>query len=562
MHLGFRFDAFGDDHLGQLVRHGNGGGGDRGIDRVADDVANEGPVDLQPVDGEARQVGERGIASAEVVEGNAYPQPFERIDRAYGAGGILHHRTLGQFEFQAMCRQLAVGEHGGDQIWQLDEVEVTRRKVDCDPQLRSHGLLPDYRLTAGFLEHPLADGDDQPGFLGDGDEGIGHHQAMLGMLPTNQGFDADDLSREQRKQGLVVQDKLFPADDFAHLFGHATSAADGILGVEAMAAATGTLAVFESGIGHGKQAFGIQSVCWVAGDADADRQFVLVALDDERCCQDAAYASCHLGAQTLVVDTTQDERELVAADARHQVIGAGGGGQARHDFEQNLVGSDLTEAVIDLAEAVDVEQQQGKTTLAGMREADDLAELCNQRGAARQAGQVVDDRQAAGQVGVRGAGEIFFLDSQIADDLASVVTHRRNADVLDDQFAVLAPVGEFASPDVTGRDTGPHLPDGFHRSLAGAKDPGIAADQFVERVATGLALPRVGVDDRAVEVGQQQAKTGILDDMPIEVTIGRLVGHGRYPRGPSTGSQTRKVVPCPGVLSTSKWPPWRLTMMS
>src|SRR4029079_15632405 len=66
-----RLDALGDDLEVQAVPEAHDGAHDRGVARVSRDVAHEALFDFQPVDREVLDVGERRIAGAEVVNGDA-----------------------------------------------------------------------------------------------------------------------------------------------------------------------------------------------------------------------------------------------------------------------------------------------------------------------------------------------------------------------------------------------------------------------------------------------------------------------------------------------------------
>ena len=67
--LGFGFNPFRGHFQAEVVRQGQGGSADLGIIGVSFDIADEGPVELQHLDRQAFEVGEGGIASAEVVDG-------------------------------------------------------------------------------------------------------------------------------------------------------------------------------------------------------------------------------------------------------------------------------------------------------------------------------------------------------------------------------------------------------------------------------------------------------------------------------------------------------------
>ena len=53
---------------------------------------------------------------------------------------------------------------------------------------------------------------DETGALGQGDELVRRNQTVLGVLPANQGFDADAAIVAQADFGLVVQGQLVTLD--------------------------------------------------------------------------------------------------------------------------------------------------------------------------------------------------------------------------------------------------------------------------------------------------------------------------------------------------------------
>ena len=75
-----------------------------------------------------------------------------------------------------------------------------------------HGGAPVGDLAAGGVEDPAADGGDVAGFFGEGDEVPGLEQAECWVLPADEGFHAEDLTRAQVGDGLVVEAQLACGD--------------------------------------------------------------------------------------------------------------------------------------------------------------------------------------------------------------------------------------------------------------------------------------------------------------------------------------------------------------
>ncbi|HEX3212388.1 MAG TPA: hypothetical protein VH016_07445, partial [Actinomycetota bacterium] len=58
-------------------------------------------VDLDRVDRHLAQVGERGVAGAEVVDGQVHPEPLELVKADDGHLQVVHQDALGDLEGQA-----------------------------------------------------------------------------------------------------------------------------------------------------------------------------------------------------------------------------------------------------------------------------------------------------------------------------------------------------------------------------------------------------------------------------------------------------------------------------
>ena len=88
--------------------------------------------------------------------------------------------------------------------------ELEGGEVDRDPQVGAvgHGLAPGGGLAGGGFEDPGGHGVDVAGFFGHGDELGGGEQAEGGVLPADEGFDAENLAGAQIGDGLVVEAEL------------------------------------------------------------------------------------------------------------------------------------------------------------------------------------------------------------------------------------------------------------------------------------------------------------------------------------------------------------------
>jgi hypothetical protein len=124
--------AFGDDLHAQRARHLQDGAHDGGVAVVVGQAADEAAVDLELVDREALQVGQAGIAGAEVVDGQPHAQARQRLQPRQRLVGVAHQDGLGQLQLQQVRRQAADGQHAGHAVDEVRLLELQRRDVDGD----------------------------------------------------------------------------------------------------------------------------------------------------------------------------------------------------------------------------------------------------------------------------------------------------------------------------------------------------------------------------------------------------------------------------------------------
>src|SRR2546426_8009649 len=95
-----RLDPFAHDPQPQAVRHGDDGGNDRGVRRIAREVPHERAVDLERVDRDALETAERGLPDAEVVDAQVDAEILEPAQRDGGRMLVSHHASLGELELE------------------------------------------------------------------------------------------------------------------------------------------------------------------------------------------------------------------------------------------------------------------------------------------------------------------------------------------------------------------------------------------------------------------------------------------------------------------------------
>ena len=164
------------------------------------------------------------------------------------------------------------------------------------------------------------------------------------------------------------------------------------------------------------------------GDADAGGDMHLVAIELER----GGERAQDLGRQGRGVGGLRElglhQREFVAAEPGQGVAGPDRARDPAGHRAQQLVADRMAERVVDLLEAVEVEEEdRGQATFAaGMGQG--LAEPVEQQGAVRQPGQrVVQGQPPDARLGRLALGQVLE-HRDLGDDLARRGAHRRGVD--------------------------------------------------------------------------------------------------------------------------------------
>src|SRR6202044_2128472 len=101
---------------------------------------------------------------------------------------------------------------------EIDEVpppKLHHRDVDRYAYRAQPDPPPSVAVLQGALHHPFADRNDQSGGLQHGQEARGEHQAVLGVVPTQQRFERFDVTADDVDLRLVVDLELLLVDRLA-----------------------------------------------------------------------------------------------------------------------------------------------------------------------------------------------------------------------------------------------------------------------------------------------------------------------------------------------------------
>jgi hypothetical protein len=103
---------------------------------------------------------------------------------------------------------VAVSRTAFDRLDEAGRHELMRRDVDRNGQVDAELALPALLFGPGLVEDPLSDLGDQAGLLGDGHQDRRGDEAVGGVGPTQEGFDADHPAAGGVHDGLVDEIQL------------------------------------------------------------------------------------------------------------------------------------------------------------------------------------------------------------------------------------------------------------------------------------------------------------------------------------------------------------------
>ncbi len=221
-------------------------------------------------------------------------------------------------------------------------------------------------------------------------------QALGRVAPAQQGFHAADAGLVARAVDavlrLVMQHELAAFAGAVQVVRQGVPAFGGhaeVAGEQAVGAAALLLGLVHGGVGGLQQGGGIVAVGRIEADADTGADAQRIAVDAEV----GGHGVEHALGQGFGIDGSGQLRrrddELVAAQAGRRITFAQHAAQALRHLFQQAVADEVAEAVIDVLEMVEVEQQQADLGAVAARLGDRLGQAVHQQGAVGQAGQGV-----------------------------------------------------------------------------------------------------------------------------------------------------------------------------
>jgi len=273
------------------------------------------------------------------------------------------------------------------------------------------------------------------------------------MVPAHEGLDAHQTARVDFHLRLVIEEHLVLFQRAAQK-GFQTQALDALARhrrrIEAVAVAPARLGLVHGHVGIADQHVQVQRIVRIQADAHAagDEQFM--AGHRERLVEHGHQLFGHLRRAILAVYAFEQHDEFIAAQARQGVAFAQARRQLPGHLLQQFVAHMVAQGVVDVLEAVQVDEQHGQLLLVA-------------RGAQQRVLQAVVEQQAVRQrrqrVVVRHVVELFLrlLDQGDVAEHAHVmggdgarVAHGADGQPLEVDFTVLALVPDFAAPEAAG----------------------------------------------------------------------------------------------------------------
>ena len=141
------------------------------------EVGHERAVDLERLDGEVLEIGERRIARAEVVDGHVHAELAHRAHGERRGGFVDHQQALGDFELEAGARQSGFVEMREHPVGKARRLELRARDVHGHAQVAASGLPPFGDLLERLAHHLVGELHDEAGFFGHRNEFIRRHDA-------------------------------------------------------------------------------------------------------------------------------------------------------------------------------------------------------------------------------------------------------------------------------------------------------------------------------------------------------------------------------------------------
>ena len=274
---------------------------------------------------------------------------------------ILQEKRFGNLELEPARLDARGRERAHDELRQVSGVELDGRQIDRHLDV----ARPFRRFRQRLAQRPLAHGHDEPGLLGKRDELAWRDHVALRGAPAHQRLEARKLVALQVQERLVVELELPVGEGSTQVPLELVAGAHASVHLvfeEPVPAPLLLLRAIEREVGVLEELVGVRPVARRHRNADADAEHDLEPLPEH---EGLVHHGDDLPGEVAGVGRRErgilHDDELVAAHARERVDLTHGTLQARRDPLQELVADRVTERVVDLLEAIEIEAMHRKS---------------------------------------------------------------------------------------------------------------------------------------------------------------------------------------------------------
>ena len=379
-------DSLRDDLHAELARERDRAAQQPDLTRL--DAGEQRAVELDHMRMELLEVADPRVPRAEVVDRELHAGVADGRNAAPGGLVRLHEDALGQLEAQERRVEPVRRQRGEHVVGERRIAKLAAGNVDADDESIVQGC-PGCSLAARRVEDEAADLDDAALVLGNRHELGRRHEAERRMVPAEERLEPFDAPVAQVERRLVDELELVVEQPATQIGGEAEPALRRLVQMRREerepAAALPLRAV------HGEVGVAEELVRRVAGrDADAGAQPQLARVDLDRRHHLAEQSPAERVEPGPVGDECRD-RELVAAETRHQLVRPDAAIQAHGDLDQERIPGAVAEAVVERLEVVEVEEEERLRHARLLVATEQLEQLA----AVRQVGERVGDREDA-----------------------------------------------------------------------------------------------------------------------------------------------------------------------
>nr|WP_056395588.1 hypothetical protein [Massilia sp. Root418] len=344
-------------------------------DHRADDGAalarqrlQEAAVDLELVDGEGLQIGQRRVAGAEIVDRQAHAQRARVAHELHRRLHVFHQHALGQLQFQQRGRQAAGAQRAHHFVQEAALAQLARRHVHRHADRLLAMALPGHRVGARAFQHPAAQRHDQAAVFRHRNEFGRRNKAMLGVVPAQQRLGPHHGFGGAVELRLVVHGQLAAAERAAQVAFQRGAA----LGLHrhgrlelGQAVAAGMLGVVQRGVGIAYQFAHAEAIVREQAHAHAGGGKQLAAAHLERRTQRRRHLVGQCARLGAPGHGRRHDGKFVAADAPHRAAAVDHRAQHAGHLAQQVVAGGVARRVVDGLEVVQVDQQQCQLAAVG-----------------------------------------------------------------------------------------------------------------------------------------------------------------------------------------------------